>query len=134
MSGEVSNEIANGMAGKTPRTEGRGEMFVFLGWAWDVDAATRLAARHPVVWRDVARMGWARHVVHIDRDHAARVTLSRPLIAVPVPKAEVPLVIDGYHRIHRAITLKIPRLPVIVLDAADERACRIMGGGVTPPG
>lgn len=133
MFGEAPDGIADGTAGKAGDGAG-GEMFVFLGRAWDVDRATRLAARRPVTWADVALLGWARHVIHADPTHAATVTLSRPLIAVPVPNADVPLVIDGWHRIHRAITEGIAQLPVIVLDATEERACRLMGGGIIPSG
>jgi hypothetical protein len=107
-----------------------GEMFVLLGWAWDVDAATRLAARHPIQHADIERLAWARAVIQIDPDHAATVDLSRPLLAVPVPATDTPLVIDGYHRIHRALTTGIRTLPVVLLDAADERACRLRGGGL----
>ncbi|WP_395111306.1 hypothetical protein [Actinomadura sp. SCN-SB] len=107
-----------------------GEMFVLLGWAWDIDTATRLAARHPVQHADIGRLAWARALIHIDPDHAATVDLSRPLLAVPIPDAGAPLVIDGYHRIHRAVTTGIRTLPVVLLDEADERACRIRGGGI----
>lgn len=107
-----------------------GEMFVLLGWAWDIDTATRLAARHPVTEADVDRLAWARPVIQINPDHAATVDLSRPLLAVPIPNAQTPLVIDGYHRIHRALTIGVRTLPVIVLDEHDERACRIRGGGI----
>ncbi|MFI0354227.1 hypothetical protein [Actinomadura sp. 9N407] len=107
-----------------------GEMFVLLGWAWDIDTAARLATRHPVTRADIRPLAWARAVIQIDRDHAATADLSRPLLAVPVPNAQTPLVIDGWHRIHRALTAGIHTLPVVLLDEGDERACRVRGGGL----
>ncbi|TMQ80269.1 hypothetical protein ETD83_41820 [Actinomadura soli] len=106
------------------------EMFVLLGWAWDIDTATRLAARHQSQRADIRPLAWARAVIRINPDHAATVDLARPLLTVPIPDADTPLVIDGWHRIHRALTTGIHRLPAIHLDADDERACRIRGGGL----
>ncbi|TYB40800.1 hypothetical protein [Actinomadura chibensis] len=105
-----------------------GEMFVLLGWAWDIDTATRLAVRHRPQRVDIRPLAWARTVIQIDPDHAATVDLSRPLLTVPLPNADTRLVIDGWHRIHRAWTTGIHELPAIHLDAGDERACRIRGG------
>lgn len=104
------------------------EMFVMLGWAWDIDLATQLAACHPAVPGDLRYLSWARTVIQIDHDHARTADLTRPLLAVPIPSARTPLVIDGWHRIHRAMSIGITELPVVVLSDADERACRIRGG------
>src|SRR5262245_2365149 len=107
-----------------------GEMFVLLGWAWDIDTATRLAVRHTVQCADIRPLAWPRAVIQINTDHAATVDLSRPLLTVPLPGTDTPLVIDGWHRIHHALTTGIHQLPVVGLDAGDERACRIRGGGL----
>ncbi|MEO3827357.1 hypothetical protein [Actinomadura sp. B10D3] len=104
------------------------EMFIMLGWAWDIDLATQLAACHPTVPGDLQRLAWARAVIQVDPDHARTADLTRPLLAVPVPNPSTPLVIDGWHRIHRALSVGIAELPVVVLSEADERACRIRGG------
>lgn len=105
------------------------EMFVMLGWAWDIDTATVLASRHRPHHGDLRVLAWARPVIRIDPDHAAHADLSRPLLAVPVPDRYTPLVVDGWHRIHRAVTTGVTALPVILLDENEERACRIRGGG-----
>lgn len=106
------------------------EMFILLGWAWDIDTATRLAARYPVHQTNIRALTWARAVIKIDDAHAVKADLTRPLLAVPIPDADTPLVIDGWHRIHRALTTGVDELPVILLDERDERACRIRGGGI----
>ncbi|RAY15417.1 hypothetical protein DPM19_12040 [Actinomadura craniellae] len=108
-------------------------MFTLLGWSWDVDTAARLAKRHPVQQADIgpwtALLGWIR----TDPDHAATADLTRPLLAVPLPNTSAPgnhLVIDGWHRIRRAVTEGVAQLPAVFLDEGDERACRIHGGGL----
>jgi hypothetical protein len=107
------------------------QIFVLLGWAWDVAAAARVAARYPVARANVSQLGALGAIIRIDPDHAATVDLSRPLLAVPIPSPDTPIVIDGWHRIHKARQTGITELPVIVLSAEDERACRLMGGGIT---
>ncbi|MFI0410611.1 hypothetical protein [Actinomadura sp. 3N508] len=104
------------------------EMFVLLGWAWNIDTATRLATRHRARRVDIRPLAWARAVIGIDPDHAATVDLARPLLTVTIPGTCTPLVIDGWHRVHRALATGIHQLPVIHLDADDERACRVRGG------
>ncbi|MFC4912963.1 hypothetical protein [Actinomadura gamaensis] len=108
------------------------EMFILLGWAWDVDAAARLAARYPVRDADIRPLAWARAVIAVDPGHAATTDLTRPLLAVTLPHTDTPLVIDGWHRIHRALNSGVHRLPVVILNQTDERACRLMGGSVQP--
>jgi hypothetical protein len=128
----MSGEAPDGTPDDT--TPSDGQVFVLLGWMWDVTAATCLAARYPVRRVNVGRLAWMLVVINVDPDHAARSDLGRPLLAVPIPSAEAPLVIDGWHRVHHALATGVRELPVIVLDATDERACRLMGGDVTRPG
>src|SRR4051812_35786704 len=67
-----------------------------------------------------------------DRKHAAGGTSDGlgDLQTVKFPCAPEPgnrLVIDGWHRIHRAITEGLEELPAILLTATDERTCRLHG-------
>ncbi|MBD2896211.1 hypothetical protein amrb99_51550 [Actinomadura sp. RB99] len=110
------------------------QVFVLLGWAWDVAAAARAAARYPVTRANVSEIGALGAIIRIDADHAATVDLSRPLLAVPIPHPDRPIVIDGWHRIHKARQTGVTELPVIILNEADERACRLMGGGINRRG
>ncbi|MFC4118535.1 hypothetical protein [Nonomuraea zeae] len=74
-----------------------------------------------------------KDLIRIDPDHAATVDLTKPLLVVPLPCALPPgnrLVIDGWHRIHRALDLRMEKLPAILLDPADERRCRLRGGDI----
>jgi hypothetical protein len=108
-----------------------GEMFTLLGWAWDVDLAVRLARRHPVRQAAARTLAGVKNFIRVDPDHAATADLTRPILIVPLPCAPEPgnrLVIDGWHRIHRALTEGLDELPAILLNAADERTCRIHGG------
>ncbi|TMR04350.1 hypothetical protein ETD83_08300 [Actinomadura soli] len=78
------------------------QVFVLLGWAWDVALAARAATRHPVTHANVSEIGALGALIRIDHDHAETVDLSRPLLAVPLPDVGTPIVIDGWHRIHKA--------------------------------
>jgi len=107
------------------------EMFTLLGWAWDVDLATRLARRHPIRPAAIRTLTGVMGLIRIDPAHAAGADLAKPLLMVPLPCAPPPanlLVIDGWHRIHRALELGMTELPGIFLDPGDERTCRIRGG------
>jgi len=106
------------------------QVFVLLGWAWDVALAARAATRHPVTHANVSDIGALGALIRIDPEHAETVDLSRPLLAVPLPDVGTPIVIDGWHRIHKARQTGISELPIVFLNADDERACRLMGGGV----
>ncbi|MGI8335240.1 hypothetical protein ACRYCC_35270 [Actinomadura scrupuli] len=109
------------------------EMFALLGWAWDIDTATRLAKAYPVGTAEVRPLAGLLSLIRIAPEHAATVDLTRPLLVVPLPNIPAPgnrLVIDGWHRIHRALSEGVDRLPAILLDASDERACRLRGGDI----
>lgn len=106
------------------------QVFVLLGWAWDVARAARAAVRRPVTRANVSQIGALGPLIRIDPDYARTVDLSRPLLAVPLPDVGTPIVIDGWHRIHKAQQTGITELPLIILSADDERACRLMGGGI----
>jgi hypothetical protein len=98
-----------------------------------VDAAARLAKRHPVHQADIRPLTGVIGLIRVDPAHAATVDLTRPLLVVPLPHAPAPgnrLVIDGWHRIHRALSERLHRLPAVLLDEGDERACRLHGGGI----
>ncbi|RFS85973.1 hypothetical protein D0T12_04860 [Actinomadura spongiicola] len=106
------------------------QVFVLLGWAWDVAAAARASTRYTVTHANVSEIGALGALIRVDADYAETVDLSRPLLAVPLPEVRTPIVIDGWHRIHKARETGVAELPVIFLDAHDERACRLMGGSV----
>ncbi|WP_147267881.1 ParB N-terminal domain-containing protein [Spongiactinospora rosea] len=109
------------------------EVFTLLGWAWDVALASRLARRHPIRPAAIRTLTGVMGLIRVDPDHAATVDIAKPLLIVPLPYAPPPgnrLVIDGWHRIHRALDLGLEELPAIFLDLTDERACRLRGGDV----
>jgi hypothetical protein len=95
--------------------------------------ATVVATRHPVHEADIRPLTGVVGLIRVDPAHAATVDLTRPLLVVPLPYAPPPgnrLVIDGWHRIHRALAEGLDRLPAVLLDEDDERACRLRGGDI----
>lgn len=105
------------------------EIFRLLAWTWDVSTAKKYAAgRTPNAHLDPRNWTGLLALIAIDRDHAETVDLAEPLIAVPASPGGGPLVIDGWHRIHKALATGVEYLPVIMLSAEEEYACRIHGG------
>ncbi|MBG0824898.1 hypothetical protein HS048_29810 [Planomonospora sp. ID91781] len=108
---------------------GSAEMFHLLAWRWNVTTAKAYAAgRTPNTHLNPASWSGLLALIVIDTEHARTVDLAEPLIAVPVPDGGGPLVIDGWHRIHKALATGVERLPVIFLTAEEELACRVHGG------
>ncbi|MFI7225116.1 hypothetical protein ACIBO5_18025 [Nonomuraea angiospora] len=106
----------------------RVEVFQMLGWRWDITAAKQLTQGRAPDGRIVTEW-WAAmlQLVAINPEHAAQVDLSEPLIVATVPNGGV-LIIDGWHRLCKAVTIGLPELFAVVLTAEEERACRIFGG------
>ncbi|NBF00257.1 hypothetical protein FE391_43630 [Nonomuraea sp. KC401] len=106
----------------------RVEIFQMLGWRWDITAAKQIAQGRVPEGRIVTEW-WAGmlNLIVIDAEHAARVDLSRPLIVATVPTGGM-LIIDGWHRLCKAVTIGVEELSAVVLTAEEERACRICGG------
>ncbi|GLW98788.1 hypothetical protein [Microtetraspora sp. NBRC 16547] len=105
------------------------ETFRLLAWTWDVSTAKKYAAgRTPNAQLQPRNWTALLALVVIDEAHAETVDLAEPLIAVPASLGGGPLVIDGWHRIHKALAIGVERLPVIMLTREEEYACRIHGG------
>ncbi|MFI6396182.1 hypothetical protein [Nonomuraea sp. NPDC050540] len=104
------------------------EWFQILAWRWDITTAKRLArGREPHGRLDPAAWKGMLGLITINTEHAARVDLSEPLIVAPVPNGGL-LIIDGWHRLHKALNTGVTELFAVVLTAEEERACRIFGG------
>jgi hypothetical protein len=114
---------------KAKRTDpSRLEIFQMLGWSWDITAAKKITQNRAPEGRIVTEW-WAAmlNLVAIDAEHATQVDLSEPLIVATVPTGGM-LIIDGWHRLCKAVTIGLPELSAVVLTAEEERACRICGG------
>ncbi|MGP3917745.1 hypothetical protein [Nonomuraea sp. 10N515B] len=101
------------------------EVFQMLGWRWDITEAKRITqGRAPDGW--IVPQSWAGMIqlVAIDAEHAAQVDLSEPLIMATVPNGGM-LIIDGWHRLCKALTLGVEELFAVVLTGEEELACRI---------
>lgn len=72
--------------------------------------------------------GWVQ-VMGVDPVHAATVDLSEPLLVVPL-RTELgedagPMVINGWHRVYRALKEGRMELPALMLTPEIEQAARI---------
>ncbi|MGH3861637.1 hypothetical protein [Actinokineospora sp.] len=66
--------------------------------------------------------------IDVDHDHAMSTDLDRPIIAVRIVsdsgQGYGSIVIDGWHRVYRALAEDRTTLPALVLSAAAEKAAR----------
>ncbi|MFG1926840.1 hypothetical protein [Cryptosporangium sp. NPDC048952] len=102
------------------------EIFRFGTWAWDVTAGLALVADREPEPVDISPCREFAALVHVTSQGVASADLSRPLLIAPIPHAGL-LVIDGWHRIHRAFADGITILPSRQLTPAEERAIRLRG-------
>lgn len=104
------------------------EWFQMLAWRWNITVAKQLAqGREPQGRLDPGAWKGMLGLLAINIEHAARVDLSEPLIVVPVPNGGM-LIIDGWHRLYKALDTGVAELYAVVLTAEEELACRIFGG------
>ncbi|WP_338704364.1 hypothetical protein V2W30_41325 (plasmid) [Streptomyces sp. Q6] len=110
------------------------EKFQFLAYQWDVTAALDLAAARPVRHTATQPLAAALPLIRIDPEHAAHADLNRPLLLVTVAELDHSvLLIDGRHRLHRALREGHDRLPCRLLDEHHERQVRIRGPRTARP-
>ena len=103
-----------------------GQVFVFGRWEWDVDAALELVADgRPTGRVPMAALAPLVGFMDVDFDHAAAADLSQPVLLAPFPDADgANMVIDGWHRVARALLLGVPDLPAVRLTEAEGDAVR----------
>lgn len=119
-------------ATRRPRTRradsSRVEFFQMMAWRWDITTAKKLTrARVPQGRIDPREWAGMLRLIAISTEHAAQVDLSEPLIVATVPNGGM-LIIDGWHRLYKALDNGVPELQAVILTAEEELACRIFGG------
>ncbi|MER5549903.1 hypothetical protein ABT072_47830 [Streptomyces sp. NPDC002589] len=124
------------------------QMFRYGGWVFDVDRARRLLEEHPRAveptpvadWSDAYHLSLLRpdydgppwcpvfgpDQSHFNVDHAMRTDLSKPVTIATMDFDGAPalLLIDGVHRMYRAMTEGRPTLPAHVLTIAETATIR----------
>jgi hypothetical protein len=100
------------------------QVFRFLAWAWDVTEGHRRAADYPVHQVDITVLAGFATLIRVNDAYLDQVDLTRPILIAPIPEAGN-LVIDGWHRVHRALRDRLTHLPGRLLTEADEQHIRI---------
>jgi hypothetical protein len=108
---------------------GPGQVFDFGRFRYNIDAAQALLRAHPrpPVQVPVAALQgfFGLGIVIVDTAYAAGTDLIEPLILAPLPDVAGALVIDGWHRVWRALDENIPALPGYLLTAEETASIRI---------
>ncbi|MEU5137088.1 hypothetical protein [Streptomyces californicus] len=124
------------------------QMFIYGGWVFDVDHAMRILGEHPRAVEQTSVADWvaAYHLSllrpdgedrswypifgpdqsNFNAEHAMRADLDRPVIIALLEFDSGParLLIDGVHRMYRAMVEGRPTLPAYVLTIAETAATR----------
>jgi hypothetical protein len=103
------------------------EIFRFGYWAWDITAGLALVADQQPVPTDITVVRGIASLIRINPAQVARADLTRPLLVAPILGAGL-FIIDGWHRVHRALQTDVSHLPARLLTEDDERAIRLSGG------
>lgn len=122
------------------------QIFRFMIWQWCIDTAEELIQVDPTAAElvpegDITRLGKFLPLnpdppgivplvrVHVDVEYAMTVDLDKPVIAARLVsesgKDGGVIVIDGWHRVFRALWEGREHLPTYLLSAEAEQACRI---------
>ena len=131
------------MTNEDPKGDSR-EIFKYMSLAYDVTAAKALvegleagAEVEPLKWRDwISReiaCGESRRMltlgIGINHAHVPTVDLESPIIVarfiMPHDEAVIPIPIDGWHRIQRAINENVEKLPAYYLTLEQSEKVRI---------
>lgn len=114
-------------------TKRHSETFVFVGYEIDVDKAKEIVSdgrevrEYPVA--ELANLidypkkdGQIKaFVIHIDDDHVDHVDLDIPIILAPGPSGKSHLVIDGHHRIAKAVKEQRETIGYCMLTSEETR-------------
>ncbi|MFF8535955.1 hypothetical protein ACF07B_29050 [Streptomyces sp. NPDC015532] len=124
------------------------QMFKYGNWVFDIDRAMRLLEEHPRPTEQTSVTDWsaAYHLSllrpdydgpswcpifgpdqsHFSAEHAMRTDLEQPVIIATLEFDSGParLLIDGVHRMYRAMTEGRPTLPAHVLTLAETATIR----------
>lgn len=108
--------------------------FTWIARRWCIELVRELMEAHPgaaTLYQEAditGLSGWVR-LMGVDPEHAATVDLSEPLLVVPLRTEDGedagPMVINGWHRIHRALKEGRSTLPAVMLSPMIEEAARI---------
>lgn len=105
------------------------QFFDFGVYEYDIDAAERILAetpREPMPAPASALGGFLRlGIVNVDPVHVRTVDVTKPLIAAVLTEMDgTALIIDGWHRVARAIDDQVAQLQVLVLTAEETEQVR----------
>ena len=106
----------------------RNETFQFLMGLWDIDKAWELiGAREPNSSVIVEQTKGYFGLITVDREFAMTVDLSRPLVMILLKTegAEGCFVIDGWHRLFRAVQENVGELPAHLLSEDEEQLIQL---------
>ena len=109
----------------------KGEVFRYGGHSFDIEEADKIVAKKKPT-KMMPHPGWILPFIHIDKEYAEKLTdadLERPVIFAPLwsrsGDALGNILIDGYHRVYKALHSTPPKeVNVVILTKPETK--RIM--------
>ncbi len=115
------------------------ETFIWITWEWDIDKLKKLKPKQEGViqvdkWKDCIDYPIIPNVirpfrVHVDPIHVEHVDLSVPVILGLLDNMDntksFPIMVDGHHRLGKAIKEGLETLPCILYDEKQLLKCAI---------
>jgi hypothetical protein len=96
------------------------QTFQYFGFHFDVDKALKLVTKYPVemITPTQEMMGT---FLEVDKDYAMGRDLSKPILfaTVLVENKQYNILIDGHHRLYKALAEKVKQIPSITLNLKD---------------
>lgn len=131
---------AEGGAAVEPYREEPGGQFTHEGARYDLNCALAAADGKPIELIPVAALRWV--LDHMPEDYfdgeaerarVERADLAAPILVAPTVDEGLPTVVDGIHRLRRALDTGVTHLPARRLTAAELSACLARDGGDKAP-
>ncbi|MGP3777020.1 hypothetical protein ACTWJ8_39930 (plasmid) [Streptomyces sp. SDT5-1] len=109
------------------------DYFQFLAFTWDITSALEAAEPLPVQPLPTEPFFSFLPLIRVDREHAAHTDLTAPVLVATVAELDnTTMLIDGWHRLHRALQEGLTHLPCRHLTAEQELQVRLRGGSKKP--
>lgn len=103
------------------------ELFTILACTWNVTTAATLAKNNETHEIPVKYLTHLAGFIRIDKTYAMTTDLTNPILIAPIGDKDhdTNIMIDGWHRLHRAIQEGIQTLPAKILTIEQSNQSRV---------
>lgn len=103
--------------------EGDSDTFTHLGREYRINKIFELVENYPIVYLDVEDLKWILMHDHPDVERAKKADINTPILVHK--KNNRYYVVDGLHRLYKAVLLSVQKLPCKMVKDEDLRKAAI---------